>query len=229
MCVPDDTHIIQGAHGGLLYIYSTQQISYFVQKKCEQIPGGQAILQVIKLAEPQKYAVATKGSGLFIVDINLTTYEVQRDPSIYLQGKYLTDILEINSNVLLVSSYSDCSYYIVDLNKKEESFLCKGFSPYAMGISKMPGYSFDNFPYVLAKEDDFITIIHVRAGYAFRLCWVPTHNQNYFNQRLVFLNDKTFVTDEGSYHLSKYRITDLLIKNLKEIHLHAAVTQQLKF
>lgn len=24
MCVPDDTHIIQGAHGGLLYIYSTQ-------------------------------------------------------------------------------------------------------------------------------------------------------------------------------------------------------------
>jgi hypothetical protein len=28
------------------------------------------------LAEPQKYAIATKGSGLFILDINLTTYEV---------------------------------------------------------------------------------------------------------------------------------------------------------
>ena len=51
MCVPDDAHIIQGAHGGLLYIYSTQQISYFVQKKCEQIPGGQAIHSVLKLAE----------------------------------------------------------------------------------------------------------------------------------------------------------------------------------
>lgn len=73
---------------------------------------------MIKISEPQKYAVATKGSGLFIVDINLTTYEVQRDPTIYLQGKYLTDILEINTNVLLVSSYSDCSYYLVDLNTK---------------------------------------------------------------------------------------------------------------
>ena len=176
------------------------------------------------MADPQKYAVGTKGSGLFILDINLTTYEVTRDPSIYLQGKYLTDILEINHNVLLVSSYSDCSYYLVDLNKKEEAFLCKGFSPYAMGISKFPAYSYDNFPYVLAKEDDFLTIIHVRSGYVFRLCSVPTHNQNYFNQRLVFTTDKTFITDEGSYHLSKYKVSDLLVKNLKEIHLHATIT-----
>ena len=93
-----------------------------------------------------------------------------------------------------------------------------------MGISKFPSYSYDNFPYVLAKEDDFLTIIHVRSGYVFRLCSVPTHNQNYFNQRLVFTTDRTFITDEGSYHLSKYKISDLLVKNLKEIHLHATIT-----
>lgn len=43
ICVPDDGHVIQGAHGGLVYVYSTQQMSYFVQKKCEQLPGGQAV------------------------------------------------------------------------------------------------------------------------------------------------------------------------------------------
>jgi len=97
-----------------------------------------------------------------------------------------------------------------------------------MGISKIPSYSFDNFPYVLAKEDDFMTIINVRAGFAFRLCSLPTHNQNYFNQRMIFLNDKTFVTDEGSYYLSKYKLSDHLFKNLKEIHLWSTVNNLLK-
>ena len=73
-------------------------------------------MQVVKLSQPQKYAVGTKGSGLFVMDINLTTYETQRDAQVYLQGKYITDIVEVNDNVLVVASYSDCSYYIVDLN-----------------------------------------------------------------------------------------------------------------
>ena len=30
LCIPDDNHVIQGAHGGLVYVYSTQQMSYFV-------------------------------------------------------------------------------------------------------------------------------------------------------------------------------------------------------
>jgi hypothetical protein len=67
-----------------------------------------------------KFAVGTKGSGLFTIDINLTTYETSRDPNVYLQGKYITDLLEIQENILLVSSYSDCAYYIVNLNTKEE-------------------------------------------------------------------------------------------------------------
>lgn len=157
------------------------------------------------------------------MDINLTTYETSRDPNIYMQGKYITDILEISPNILLISSYSDCSYYVVDLNKKEEFFLCKGFSPYAMGISKFPYYNFDNFPYVMAKEDDFMTIINVRSGHVMRLCSMPTHNQNYFSQRLIFLNDRTFITDEGSYYLGKYKMSEGLIKNLKELHLWAQV------
>ena len=98
-----------------------------------------------------------------------------------------------------------------------------------MGISKFPYYSFDTFPYIMAKEDDFMTIIHVRAGFALRLCEMPTHNQNYFNQRMIFTNDKTFVTDEGSYYLSKYKMSDQLFKNLKEIHLWAQVTNLIKF
>ena len=80
------------------------------------------------------------------------------------------------SNILLVSSYSDCSYYIVDLTKQEEFFLCKGFSPYAMGSHKFPSYNFEDFPYILAKEDDYMTIVHVRAGFSLRLCSIPTHN-----------------------------------------------------
>lgn len=232
MCVPDDAHIIQGAHGGLLYIYSTQQISYFVQKKCEQIPGGQAIHAVLKLAEPNKYAVGTKGSGLHILDINLTTYEVQRDPTVYLQGKYLTDMVEISPNVILVASFSDCSYYLVDLKTKETHFLSKGYSAYAMGIAKFPGYCYDTFPWVLAKEDDCICLLHVRSGFVLKLAEMLTHNQSFFTQRVIFPNNadnRTFVTDEGSYFLSKYKISETLIKNLKEIHLWAQVSNLLKF
>lgn len=76
------------------------------------------------------------------MDINLTTYETSREayPDVYLQGKYLTDILEIKENLLLVASYSDCSYYLVDLVQRKESLLCKGFSPYAMGLVKFPDF-----------------------------------------------------------------------------------------
>ena len=81
---------------------------------------------------------------------------------------------------------------------------------------------------MLAKEDDYMVVLHVRAGFALSLCNIPTHNQNYLNQRMVFTNDRTFVTDEGSYYLSKYRLTDALVKNLKEIHLWAKATNILK-
>ena len=107
--------------------------------------------------------------------------------------------------------------------------MCKGFSPYAMGLVKFPGYSYNEFPYVIGKEDDYLTIINVRAGFSLRLAAMPTHNQNYFNQRLVFVNDRTFVTDEGSYYLGKYKMSDLLLKCLKEIQIWAQVTNMLKF
>jgi hypothetical protein len=179
-----------------------------------------------------RFAVATKGSGLFVVDLNLTTYESAKEEHVFLQGKYITDMLEVKEGLLLCSSYSDCSYYIVDLQQKTEKFLCKGFSPYAMGLVKMPDYAYsgeDEFPYVLAKEDDYLTIIHVRAGFALRLANVPTHNQNHFNQRLVFLDAKTLVTDESSYYLSKYRLTDVLFKYLTEINLWAKVNGMIKY
>lgn len=177
--------------------------------------------------------MGTKGSGLFVMDINLTTYEASRDghPDVYLQGKYITDILELKEGLLLVASYSDCSYYLVDLEKRTESFLCKGFSPYAMGLVKFPDYSYagdEPFPYVLAKEDDYLTVIHVRAGFAFRLAHVPTHNQNHFSQRLAFTDSRSFVTDEGSYFLAKYRLNELLFKYLKELNLWAAVAGFIK-
>ena len=95
--------------------------------------------------------------------------------------------------------------------------MCKGFSPYALGLTKFPYFNMQEFPYVLAKEDDYMSIINVRTGFVLRLCYIPTHNQNYLNQRVVFMNDRTFITDEGSYYMSKYKISDILINNLKEI------------
>ncbi len=42
-------------------------------------------MQVIRLSHDQtKYAIGTKGSGLFIMNINLTTYETTREPEVYL-------------------------------------------------------------------------------------------------------------------------------------------------
>lgn len=77
----------------------------------------------------------------------------------------------------MVSSYSDCSYYIIDLEQQKEMFLCKGFSPYALGIQKFPYFNFSDFPYILAKEDDNMTVIHAKTGFVMNLCSIPTHNQ----------------------------------------------------
>ena len=145
---------------------------------------------------------------MHIVNINLTTYEYKQEEHIYLQSKYISDFIEYAPQRLLVASYTDCSYYLVDLENKTERLLVKGFSPYALGLQLFPYFNLATFPYVLAKEDDFMTILNIELGFAFRLCNVATHNQNYLNQRCLFLNDKTFITDEGSYNLSKYKISD---------------------
>ena len=64
----------------------------------------------------------------------------------------------------------------------------------------------DEFFYVLTKEDDHLTMINVRTGFALRLVNVPSNSQNHFNQRLALVSDSTFFTDEGSYFLAKYRL-----------------------
>jgi hypothetical protein len=113
-----------------------------VQKLCQQLPGGYAIRQIIKLKEENKYAVGTWGNGLHIIEINLTTYEFKKDETIYLQGKYISDIIELEDNILLASSYSECSYFIINLSNQEEKFLAKGYSPYALGLLKFKNFSY---------------------------------------------------------------------------------------
>ena len=76
----------------------------------------------------------------------------------------------------MANSYTDCSYYIVDLNQKKEYFLAKGFSPYSLGLVKFPYFNYESFPYVMAKEDDYLSIVNVRTGFIFRLWNIPTHN-----------------------------------------------------
>jgi len=181
MCIPDDSHIVQGSHGGLIYVFQTQQVNYFIQKQCTPLPGGYAIKQIIKLEEENKYAVGTWGNGLHVIDIDLVKYDVTRDGHFFLQGKYVTDVVEVAPNVLLVASYSDCSYYLVNLATKEESFLAKGFSPYSLGLCMFPEFDYEEFPFVLAKEDDWICAINVKAGFIYRLVHCSTHTQNYLN------------------------------------------------
>jgi hypothetical protein len=101
-----------------------------------------------------------------------------------------------------------------------------------MGLIKFPDYQFDGenpFPYVLAKEDDYLSVINVRSGFIFRLAHVPTHNQNHFSQRLTFASGDTLITDEGSYYLAKYRLNEVLFKYLKETHAWAEVNKMIRF
>ena len=135
-----------------------------------------------------------------------------------MQGKYVTDIIEVDENILVVASYSDCSYYKINLTTKEETLLAKGFSPYAMGMCMFPDFDYEKFPLLLAKEDDWITAINVRSGYIYRLTSCSTHNQNYLNQRIFFQNSNTFVTDEGSYSLTRFEIDEIFMKNLEDMN-----------
>ena len=138
------------------------------------------------MSSPRWSECGTWGNGLHIIDINLTSYEINRDGHFYMQGKYVTDIIEVDENILVVASYSDCSYYKINLTTKEETLLAKGFSPYAMGMCMFPDFDYEKFPLLLAKEDDWITAINVRSGYIYRLTSCSTHNQNYLNQRIFF-------------------------------------------
>ena len=62
---------------------------------------------------------------------------------------------------------------------------------------------------MLAKESENISVINVKAGFVFRLVSSESHTDgSHLNQRLIFTNDKTFVTDEGGHNLVKYKIAD---------------------
>lgn len=87
-----------------------------------------------------------------------------------------------------------------------------------MGLCIFPEFDYENFPMVLAKEDDWISVINVRSGFIYRLTSCSTHNQNYLNQRVFFQSHNTFITDEGSYALSKFVINEGMMKNLREMN-----------
>lgn len=90
--------------------------------------------------------------------------------------------------MLLCVSYEDCTYHIVDLEKKTERQLCQGYSSRAQCARLAPSFNLKTFPYVLVKENKWICVLNVKTESLYRL--VINDDKCANGKRLEFLPRK---------------------------------------
>ena len=61
----------------------------------------------------------------------------------------IKDIVELDKNLLLVLTFEEPQYFIVDLERKKPIGLGAGVGKIGKSLTLMPGYNPVNFPYIL--------------------------------------------------------------------------------
>jgi len=127
-----------------------------------------------------------------IVTADLKHRRLRAEPQVFLAGKHVQDILQLPNGKLFVAERYKCEYYVIDVTEMQQTYMCKGHS-WAIQCLAFPGFDFEEFPYILAKEDYCLTIIDAREGEWYKL------KDNVFegrplNQKMLFLNQREFLT-----------------------------------
>lgn len=75
----------------------------------------------------------------------------------------VSDIVEIAPGELVVCSYTECKYYIINLKTGYEGLIGIGVSKRALNIQLFPCFHIVYFPFILCKENRFICILNLKA------------------------------------------------------------------
>jgi len=116
----------------------------------------------------QVLAVGSWGRGMRIITADLKHRRLRADPQVFLGGKHVQDIVEMPDGKLFVAERYKCEYFVIDVEQQSQMYMCKGHS-WAVQILLFPGFDYDDFPYILAKEDYCLTIINAKEGEWFKL------------------------------------------------------------
>lgn len=77
----------------------------------------------------------------------------------FLDTRSVKDVVELDKNLLLVLTFDKPEYFLIDLELKKVFGLGAGFGKLGLSLTLMPGYDPVNYPYVLCKEQDSISIL----------------------------------------------------------------------
>eukprot|EP00347_Sterkiella_histriomuscorum_P000358 403376169 len=237
----EDTHFILGMKYGWISVYEVSNVGGLNEKGSKQVFPGHDVLSITPMNQEGIYAVGCLDFGVTLIKIELKTKpiqskfingndgtgcEIQRLQYHFLRDKSITSIIETRPNIILCMSQKDCKYYQIDFFRFLETPIAQGFCKRSISMVKFPQYHQDKFPFVLAKEEEFITILDSQNGNIYKLVNVlGPRGADCNQQRLQFLQGSlsvasqfSFITDDSGVNLVKYEIDLDLIEVLKKIH-----------
>mmetsp|Transcript_18411 Transcript_18411/g.17525 ORF Transcript_18411/g.17525 Transcript_18411/m.17525 type:complete len:243 (-) Transcript_18411:160-888(-) len=187
---PSGQHFVLGMKNGWLSLYQINSVIGGINEKVsKQVFVGKDILCMTEMNQEGIFSVGLLEGGisLFKVTLGLSKALAQSQPSPaeiiklqyhFLREKTISCLLEVKPNLLLGVSYMDCKYYLVDLLKFTETLSSQGFSSKAISICKFPGFSFEKFPMVLTKEQDWVCVLDISNGNCYKLQQVRGHTNS---------------------------------------------------
>ncbi len=96
--------------------------------------------------------------------------------------------------------------------------MCESFSN-ILCIKKFKNFDFDNYPFVLSREEEYVCILNVRTSYILKVITQSAYCEGPTCDLMNFVgndSDLAFVTNGGNFELIKYSIKHELMKILNE-------------
>ena len=153
-------------------------------------------MKIVKLKQHGLFAISVVDHGIKILQIykkSSSGFHLNVLDSTFMPDQTISDMFEYESGKLLVVNYYDCSYHSVNIRDNTEELLCTGFSSRGINVEPSPYFDFEDFPYVLAKENRWLCILHLRHKKCYKLTLCEDKCAG--GQRTVFLPRKV-VKDE---------------------------------
>ena len=202
--------------------FSANQRNQSNQSLNESLTESDTILCLKFLPDREAIAVGFMNKGLHIIDIELGKQKFLKPSYVYLGKKSIKDVLDMgHEQIILVVTYQNPDYYVINLQYNLVTLLGEGFSDLAYSITPFPSFDYERFPYVICKESECICILDpTPSNKMARIFLTPTKSSadKLFNEDTVVFdvnNPRIFYTSKNSLYLAKYEINPALYEALR--------------
>ena len=99
-----------------------------------------------------------KEEGLTLIEMNYTNQMTLNEYLKFLDKASVKDVVELKKGVLLAMTQIPPDYFIIDLQKQKVIRLGTGFGEAGLSLTLLPGFDYQNYPYVFCKEQGTFAI-----------------------------------------------------------------------